>query len=115
LGDVSCTFDIYAAAGQCDLTAGTLVGTLLVDYSPVAGYAWVTFYMNPPYTMDENHLYVGNEILPRDANGEYTVAPGQYPYIHEDLDGATTDTYMIWVSGNIYVVAHAVVCGFENQ
>ena len=60
-------------------------------------------------------MYVGNEILPRN-NSEFTVAPGQYPDIHGDLDGTTTDEYSIEnLSGTIYVVAHAVVCGdFEE-
>jgi hypothetical protein len=65
--------------------------------------------------MDEVHLYVGNEILARDVNNEYTVAPGQYPYIDDDID---TDTYTFTIdglSGDIYVVAHAVVVGDYSQ
>lgn len=60
--------------------------------------------------MKETHLYIGSEILARDVNGKCTVAPGQYPTIHEDLDGATMDTYAIeGLSGDIYIVAHAAV------
>jgi hypothetical protein len=103
------TFYIYAGAGQCDLTKGTLVGTLDVEYD--GSTAVVTYNMNTGYTMEETHLYVGNEPLPKDVNGNYTVAPGQYPYIHESLGGATSDTYTVTgLSGDIYVVAHAVVC-----
>ncbi len=111
LGTGNYSFDIYAGAGQCDTDKGTLVGTLTVNYD--GSTAVVTYTMDSPYTMDETHLYVGNEPLPRDVNGNYTVAPGQYPYQH-DLTDATTDTYTITgLSGDIYVVAHAVVCGFE--
>jgi len=100
-------FEIWAAAGQCDLTKGTHVGTLYVDYDGAT--ATVTYDMHYSFYMDETHLYVGNEILPR-KNGEYTVAPGQFGHIH-DLDGATYDQFVIdGLSGDIYVVAHAVVC-----
>jgi len=102
------TFDIYAGAGQCDLGKGELVGTLTVVYDGTT--ATVTFLMASGFTMDETHLYVGSEILPRDVNGDFTVAPGQYPDQH-DLTNATTDSYTITsLSGDIYVIAHAVVC-----
>lgn len=103
------TYDIYAGAGQSDITKGTLVGELTVDYDG-SNYT-VTFSTFSGFSMDENHLYVGNEILPRDVNGELTVAPGQYPTIHDDLNSASFDSYFGSASGDIYVVAHAVVCG----
>jgi hypothetical protein len=106
-------FDIYAGAGQCDLSKGTLVGLLTVDYD--GSTATVTYNTCGTYTMDEVHLYVGNEMLARDVNGEYTVAPGQYPYIDDDI---ATNTYTFTVdglSGEIYVVAHAVVVGDYSQ
>ena len=110
LSEGSYTFDIYAGAGQCSLTKGTLVGMLTVDY--FGGSATVTYYMNGSYTMDETHLYIGNEILARDVNNFYTVAPGQYGNIH-DLTSAGSDTFTVnGLSGEVYVVAHAVVCGF---
>ena len=65
--------------------------------------------------MTETHLYVGNEILAWDNDPEdpgYTVAPGQYPYIHEDLANVQTDVHTVTgLSGDIHVVAHAVVWG----
>jgi hypothetical protein len=106
----SYTFDIYAGAGQCDLTKGTLVGTLTVDYD--GSTATVTYSINGPYFLAETHLYVGNEILARNGNGDFTVAPGQYPTIHDPASG-TKDEYTIsGLSGDIYVVAHATVGGF---
>jgi len=107
------TWDIYAGAGQSDITKGTLVGALTVDYDGSTATVWFDMTDGSPYYMDENHLYVGNEILARDVNGDYTVAPGQYPTIHDELNGATSDSYIIeGLSGAIYVVAHATVCGF---
>jgi hypothetical protein len=113
-------FDIYAGAGQCDLSKGTLVGFLTVDYD--GSTANVTFTMdgtNPDtglaYNMVETHLYIGSEILPRN-NGEFTVAPGQYPTIHDDLANVISDSYTSsGLSGDIYVVAHATVAGFPAQ
>jgi len=111
----SYSWDIYAGAGQSDITKGTLVGTLTVDYDGSTATVWFDMTAGSDYYMDENHLYVGNEILPRDVNDEYTVAPGQYPTIHDELKGATSDNYTIeGLSGDIYVVAHAAVCGFPQ-
>ena len=105
--------EIWAAAGQCDHTNGTLVGTLTVDYDELTGTATITYIMDPGYVMDETHLYVGNNILPMKKN-KYTVAPGQYPYIHDGLNGVSSDTYIVdGLSGDIYVVGHAVVCDEE--
>jgi len=40
-----------------------------------------------------------------------TVAPGQFPYQHGDLDNENEDSYMInGLSGDIYMIAHGVVC-----
>ena len=103
------TFDIYAGAAQCDTSKGTLVGNLTVTYD--GSTAVVTYTMNSGYTMSETQLYVGNDNLPSD-NGSPTVAPGQYGNIHDDLDEVSTDSYTIsGLSGPIYVVAHATVCG----
>ena len=103
-------YNIYAAAGQCDISKGTFVGVMHVVYSE--GTATVYIDMNSPYTLKETQLYIGNDILPKN-NGQYTVAPGQYPYKHEDLVAADKDQYTIpGLSGDLYIVLHATVCGF---
>lgn len=120
LAEGSYVFDIYAGAGQCDLDKGTFVGTLTIEY--YAGTAEVTYlmtetdaYTGMAYTMIETHLYAGSDILPTN-NGAYTVAPGQYPTIHGDLEYVTSDSYTITgLSGEIYVVAHATVYGFPVE
>ena len=100
-------FEIWAAAGQCDLGKGTLVGSMALSYNGTS--ADVTYTMLPGFTLDETHLYVGSAPLPS-FKGEYTVAPGQYGNIH-DLEAATSDSFRINnLSGNIHVVAHAVAC-----
>lgn len=103
---------IYAGAGQCDINKGLLVGYLQIC---VTGQkVKVGYFMNPPYTMNEVHTYIGEEILPRDKNGEFTVAPGQYPYVNDELKAVTTAaTREVEFSPDVeavYVAAHAVVC-----
>lgn len=106
----SYTFDVYAGAGRCDLAKGTLVGTLEIVYD--GSMATVTYQMDSGFYLEETQLYVGSEPLSRDPNGDYTVAPGQYPDINNELDGATSDTYEVTgLSGPVYVVAHASVVG----
>jgi len=112
--EVSTYFElpIYAGAGQCDLEKGTLVGTLIVELS--GSTATVTYQMDSGYTMSETHLYIGSRMLPVRKDGVCcTISPGQYPDIHEGLEGAQTDVYVIEdiPSGELNVVAHAVVCG----
>jgi hypothetical protein len=89
------SYDVYAGAGQCDINKGELVGTVDVDYS--AGNVTVTYNIDSAYTVEETHTYAGNAMFPTDKKGKPTVAPGQYT-IAENL------------SGEIYVIAHAVVC-----
>lgn len=96
------TTPIYAGAEQCDFTNGTLVGSLTVDYD--GSTAVVTYNMHAGYTMDEVQLYVGNEIL--------TVTPEDYPNRDDTLDGVSTYTFTVdGLSGEIYIVAKALVCG----
>lgn len=103
-------FEIWAAAGQCDLSKGTLVGTLNIDYD--GSLATVTYSMDAGFTLNETHMYIGNELLPQKNNGQWTVAPGQYPFKDDDLNGATSHAYVAdGLSGDIYVIGHAVVCG----
>jgi len=107
LGAGSYNFDIWAGAAKCNLNKGELVGTLTIDYD--GSTAIVTYTMDAGWIMQNTQLYVGSEPLPRDNQGEYTVAPGQYPYIHAGIS-AVSDTYTVsGLSGNIYVVAHADV------
>ncbi len=108
----SYVFQLYAGAGQCDLSKGTHVGSLTVVYA--GSTATVTYAMLPGFSLSATHLYVGTDPLPYTINNktgvkEYTVAPGQYGNIH-NLAGVGVDTFTIsGLSGSVYVVAHAVV------
>lgn len=103
-------FDVYAGAGQCDISKGTLVGDVTIDY--LNGEAIVLYNMDAGFTMSETHLYVGNDMFPTNKKGSYTVAPGQYPFGDDELVNTTTWSYTVTgLTGDIYVIAHAVVCG----
>jgi hypothetical protein len=116
LAEGSYSFPIYAGAGQCDLNKGTLVGSLNVTYS--GGIAIITYDMDGTdpetglaYTLTETHLYAGSAPL-ASKNGEYTVAPGQFPYISAELNTDSRTYSISGLSGEIYIVAHATVAGF---
>jgi hypothetical protein len=106
-------FELWAGAAGCDISKGTLVGWLSVDYD--GSTAIVTYNLYEGNYMTATHLYVGSDRLPKNKNGKETVAPGQYPYAHAPLDDVTTDSYTVTgLSGNIYIVAHADVCWRVN-
>lgn len=121
-GNGTYVMNIYGGAGQCDTSKGfgAPVGTLTVNYNGTTGLATATFNVNSGFWMEETHLYIGSTQLPKFKQGKSlsdTVAPGQYPFIHDDLTGdKRTDTYSvnpINASGSIYVIGHAVVCELE--
>ncbi|MDH3245667.1 MAG: T9SS type A sorting domain-containing protein, partial [Saprospiraceae bacterium] len=111
-------FEIWAGAGQCDLSKGELAGYLVVDYDGGEGTVDVTYQMSPDYTLEEVHLYVGCEKYPV-KDDEPTVAPGQFPY-SDDPGGGTEFTFPTITiaeldcapgpNGELYIIAHAVVC-----
>jgi len=96
--------EIYAGAGQNDISKGTLVGHLLVARD--GELVTVRYQMLDGFTMNETHLYVG-------ASEISDIAPGTYGN-QNDLTNATSDVYSVTVDGAdsakpLYVVAHAVV------
>jgi hypothetical protein len=93
--------EIYAGAGQNDLSKGTHVGTLFVDYDGTV--VTVSYELFPEFELDETHLYL-------DVVSSNTIAPGQYGY----QAGASGQDEQYVVSGfngeSVYIIAHAVVC-----
>lgn len=98
-------FDLWAGAGLCDTSKGTLVGNVTVVYS--SGKLDVTFNVDAPYVLMneygdvETHVYAGKDMYPTimvKGVPKETVAPGQYTINYSALDG-----------GAIYVILHAVV------
>ncbi len=104
--------EIRAAPGPYEPDRQILVGMLYVFYH--ANIATVVYEMDSNYTMEEVHLYVGSEPLPRDAQGNITVDPMRFPYTADELGGLRDHMFVVYnLSGPIHVVAHAVVCWQE--
>jgi len=93
------TFDVYAAAGQCDITRGNLVGDVTVAWD--GAEVTVTYNIDGAFNVEETHYYIGTTPVPKKKNGKWTVAPGQYP----------SEPFATNGNEQIYVIAHAVVCG----
>ncbi len=104
------SFDIYGGAGQCDTQKGDLVGVLKVSYQ--SDVIEVTYEANDGFVFNETHLYIGDAMYPTNNNGNATVAPGQFPHSHENLNGATSDSYTVTgMSGDaIFIIAHGAAC-----
>jgi hypothetical protein len=101
-------FDIYAGAGQSDITKGTLVGTLTVAYNASAGTAEIAYLLDEGFYLGVTQIYVGNEMFAQ-SGGAPTVAPGQLGNIH-DLDFVASDSFLIeGLTGEIFITAHADV------
>lgn len=105
-------YDLYAGAGQCDISKGTLVGTLTVEYS--GGIVTATYNIMEEYYMEEAHFYAGDAPLPTLKRGKKfveTVAPGQYPYIEDPVSDPNSSSFTVEVDDvdedGIFIVAHA--------
>jgi len=75
----------------------------------------VTIHADNGWVLLETHVYVG--LIPPTKS-----APGRFPFKHESLDGALSDSYEISLDGlgvacedTLYVAVHAVVFGEENE
>ena len=102
-------YDIYAGAGQSDIQRGTRVGELTVSYE--GGAVALSYQLSGDFTLTEVHAYVGETPVPMARNGRYTVAPGQFSLVQSAEEGAQTYNAQLDASGDVYVIAHAVVCG----
>eukprot|EP00756_Hemistasia_phaeocysticola_P009708 Hpha_TRINITY_DN14941_c2_g7::TRINITY_DN14941_c2_g7_i6::g.143586::m.143586 len=77
-GVTNVEFPIYAAAGQCVLEKGELVGALVVNYND--GEVTIKYEYISGFYYTEYHLYVGKEPYNKNNKGKKTVAPGSFPY-----------------------------------
>ncbi|MBT8267647.1 MAG: hypothetical protein KJN59_00355, partial [Bacteroidia bacterium] len=105
-GQSSYTLDIYAGAGQCDLSKGTDVGSVVVTYNADSS---ITFDYNlEGYVLSEAHIYVGVDEYPT-HNGSETVAPGQYTYVDSEVGDLQDYSVTIPAEGTmLYVIVHGV-------
>lgn len=80
-------YDIYYGAGRNNLDAGTLIGTLVVEYS--VNEITITYVLTQPL-LEEVQVFVGYEY-------PTTGAPGQYDYKVQNLDGIATVEVVVLV------------------
>jgi hypothetical protein len=95
IGPGTYEWPLWAAAGQCDTSKGTLVGSVSVVYG-ADGYVTVAYNVAPPYLIEETHVYANYGLWPS-VRKRPTVAPGAY-YNASPFDGTP-----------VYVIAHAVI------
>ena len=99
--NLSNPWPIYAGAGQCDISKGTLVGHLNVTY--LSGTITIEYVIDAGFTLDETHVWVGTNKLPM-KNGIYQTAPGKFNY------NGVNPVVITGQTGNKYVAAHSGVC-----
>jgi len=103
--DGSYTHDIYAGAGQNDISKGTLVGQAKIIVA--GGDVHVEITLNPGVTANDTHIYFS------DDNPPTTTAPGQYGFNY-DTDYTGTKTFDFSSSyggdGDFWIIVHLEVC-----
>ncbi|HMA58989.1 MAG TPA: hypothetical protein VKN64_01765, partial [Halanaerobiales bacterium] len=95
--------ELWAGAGQNDLSKGTLVGTVIVSFDEET----VKYIVDNGFYLREVQLYIGNEPTP-------TASPGLLGYNDEDVNSQEYTIYFSYFSEvnfneDIYIAAHAVV------
>ena len=109
-------FNIYAAAGQCDLGNGVLVGFATLDTNTGEVNAFME--NNDGWLMYEGHYYLGYMILPLNNNNVFTVAPGQFPIVKSFGDAAKeqdSETFDVSNLNSFYMAVHFTVCHYTES
>ena len=99
-----------------DIYAGqhVYVGTVTYTYYPATASMDVTYTMDPGWTLEETHLWVGDcNNLPTNNPGMPII--GQFPY-KENHNNVTTFTYTVEnVNASDCISAHSVVNGPNGE
>lgn len=94
--------NIYAGAGLNDISRGTLVGTVSINWNRTT--ATVTYALVSGVVMTEAHLYAG-------TTAPTTIAPGQYGNNASFLTPTSSHTFTVPLAGSVaWFIVHAVVC-----
>jgi hypothetical protein len=95
--------DVYAGAGQNDLSKGTLVGQVTLTVS--AGNVAVKYMVNSGVINNVTHIYFS------DDNAPTTTAPGQYGNTdNADYTGSKTWNFNYSNDGDFWIIVHSEVC-----
>ncbi len=105
--------NLYTGAGGNDLSKGTLVGKVIIDYSD-PNNATVTYVLDDGFVLLNTHLNVSTEA----DNGPDPAAPGQFN--SNDLatvnpDGSVTYQLGSFEEQALYIIAHADVIVCDHQ
>jgi len=104
-------FTVYAGAGQCDITKGTMVGTGSIKFYPSQGYCTIALNVPDNY-VSQIHAFIGTTKLPMDKSGGYITSPGRFP-LNKEVTTERSWTYTLpsgCTSGsNVYAVVHLSV------
>jgi uncharacterized repeat protein (TIGR01451 family) len=84
------TWPVYAGAGQCDLSKGTLVGNVEVRYDGTD--VFVTWLIDAPHILGDTHVYAGTSQIPSSG-----FSPGNW-----EIEGPFSGE-------QIYIIVHAIV------
>jgi hypothetical protein len=96
------THNVYAGAGLNDISKGTLVGTVSINWSGTT--AVVTYNLATGVVMTEAHLYAG-------STPPTTIAPGQYGNNASFTTPVSSHTFTVPLAGSVaWFIVHAVVC-----
>ncbi len=108
------TWEVWAGAGQCDTSKGTLAGLLEVHY--VDDELRLNFDAGTDgCCIRSQQIYVGSAETPTKPNGDPTVAPGQYPFKQDFADCVRQSSFSVQVQGDVYVIFHAEACCPEGD
>ena len=98
-----------AAVDFVDLIAGQHIDAGWVTVDADESGITVTYNTSDGWLLEETHLYVGTEPPTKSA-------PGRFPYKHEGLGGAPSDSYFVSLEElgvecgvTVYLATHAVV------
>ncbi|NND52958.1 MAG: hypothetical protein HKN54_11185 [Flavobacteriaceae bacterium] len=111
-GQPSYELDIYSGAGQCDLSKGTDVGSVVITYNIDNT---ITFNYNlDGYVLSEAHIYIGDTPYPTNNSGAETVAPGQYTFTDSGFDEVENYEVTLPADGTeFYIIVHGVTKGAD--
>lgn len=99
------TLNLYVGANHCNTTNGDFLGTFEFTYEN--GEIHYTLDLTTDNDMKDLHVYVGNEVLPRQGGGKLTHSPGNLGYKSSINGGINSFSGTIsHVTGDVYLAVH---------
>ena len=99
--DGTTTYNLYAGAGQNDISKGYLAGT--VDVTIAGNDVSVTLHPASGVSLDELHVFLSD-------NAPTTTAPGQYGNTEDNPTANHAYNFTYSGDGSFWLIVHTVVC-----